>query len=97
MYATDINKDIPNILINISKNDVIGRVSIPLKYTNDELRAKHLADTFIEYFDGKCTHDSTRYDASICDFRLNPKLVNDDKLKNIFKKVENLLKKIVSK
>lgn len=97
MHATDLRKEIPIIIINISKDDVIGRVSIPLKYTNDEFRAKHLGNAFNEQFDGKCIHDGIRYDTSVCDFRLNTKLVNDDQLNSIFKRVGKIIKKLLDR
>lgn len=97
MYSTDLNKDIPNVLINIAKDEVIGRVSIPLKYINDEFyfRAKHLADMFIKEFGGKCIHDSTRYDASVCDFSLNIKNVSDGQLNEMFKQVEKIFNELL--
>ncbi|XP_031619988.1 alanine--tRNA ligase, mitochondrial isoform X2 [Contarinia nasturtii] len=97
MYSTDLNADIPNVLINITNDQVIGRISIPLKNLSDPFyfRAKHLADVFIEQFGGKCIHDSTRYDASVCDFSLNVKSVNSEQLNNMFKKVEQMLKEIL--
>lgn len=97
MQATDLRKDIPIVLINVTKDDIVGRVSIPLKYTNDDFRAKHLGDIFNNQFDGKCIHDSTRYDASVCDFRLNPKLVNDDQLNNVLKRVGDMIKKFLNR
>lgn len=97
MHATDLRKEIPIVVINVSKNEVIGRVSIPLKYTHDDFRAKHLGDTFNQQFEGKCVHDGTRYETSVCDFRLNKKLVNDERLNSVIQKVEKLLKNILNK
>lgn len=96
MHATDLRKEIPMVIVNVSRNEVVGRVSIPLKYTNDDFRAKHLGDTFNQQFDGKCIHDGTRYDTSVCDFRLNTKLVNDEQLNSVFKKIGQLLRKKLS-
>lgn len=97
MHATDIRKEIPVILINISNDEVIGRVSIPSQYTNDGFKAKHLGDIFNETFDGKCIHDGTRYDASVCDFRLDKKLVNIKGVTRVFEKIENIIKKVIGK
>lgn len=97
MQATDLRGEIPMVIINISEDEVIGRVSIPLKYTNDNFQAKHLGDEFNKKFDGKCIHDGTRYDNSVCDFRLTAKLVNEEELNNIFKKVEQLIQKCLNK
>lgn len=97
MHATDLRNEIPIVIINISKDNVIGRVSIPLKYTNEDFRAKHLSDAFNEQFDGKCIHDGLRYDTSVCDFRLNIKLVNDDQLNSIFKRVREIIKKFLDR
>lgn len=94
MHATDMRSDIPIVIINLSKDEVIGRVSIPLKYTNDEFRAKHLGDAFNNEFDGKCIHDGNRYDTSVCDFRLNIKLVNDEQLNSISKRVGQMIKNL---
>lgn len=96
MHATDVRNDIPMVVLNISKEEVVGRVSIPLKHTTDgTFRAKHLSDIFNEQFDGKCIHDGTRYDNSVCDFRLSAKLVTDKQLNDIFKKVGQLIEKIL--
>lgn len=97
MHATDIRNEIPVIIINISNEEVMGRISIPSQYTNDEFRAKHLGDVFNETFDGKCIHDGTRYGTSVCDFRLNKKLVNDKDLNDIFENIETMIKKILGK
>lgn len=97
MYATDIRKEIPVVIINLAKDDVIGRVSLPLKCTSDAFRAKHLGDTFNTEFDGECIHDGTRYDTSVCDFRLNTKLINDKHLNNILKKVEQKIKQMLDR
>lgn len=97
IHATDLRKEIPIVIINVSKDEVIGRVSIPLKYTHDDFRAKHLGDAFNRQFDGKCIHDATRYDTSVCDFSLNTQLVNDDQLDSVFQKVGQLLKKLLNK
>ncbi|XP_055315082.1 alanine--tRNA ligase, mitochondrial [Sitodiplosis mosellana] len=97
MHATDLRKEIPIVIINVSKDDVIGRVSIPLKYTNDDFRAKHLSDAFNDEFDGNCIHDGSRYDTSVCDFRLNTKLVNDEQLNSIFKRVGQMIKKFLDR
>lgn len=96
MQATDLRKEIPIVIINVTDNGVVGRVSIPLKYGNDDFRAKHIGDAFIEQFDGTCIHDGTRYDTSVCDFRLNRKLVSDNRLKSVFEKVEQLMKKLLN-
>lgn len=97
MHATDLRKDIPIVLINISNEEVIGRISIPSQFLNDQFKAKHLVDTFNDRFDGKCIHDGTRYETSVCDFRLNKQLVNDTDLNSIFKKIENVFKQILGK
>lgn len=95
MYATDLHKEIPVILLNITDTEAIGRVSIPSLHTNDDFRAKHLSDAFIATFDGKCIHDGQRYDSSVCDFRMNKTLVNDNNLDTVLKTVENILKKVL--
>lgn len=97
MYATDIRKEIPVVIINVSKDDVIGRVSLPLKCTSDDFRAKHLSDTFNMEFDGKCVHDGTRYDTSVCDFRLNTNLINDKQLNYVFQKIEQMIKRMLDR
>lgn len=95
MHATDLRKDIPIVIVNVSETEVVGRVSIPSTYINDEFRAKHLGDAFNATFDGKCIHDGQRYDASVCDFRLNKTLVNDSNLENVFRKIKETLKKVL--
>lgn len=97
MHATDLRKDIPVVIVNISDTDVIGRASIPSIHLNDKFRAKHLGDELIAKFDGKCIHDGERYESSVCDFRLNKTLVNDNNLDNLFDKIENMLKKMLDK
>lgn len=95
MHATDLRKEIPVIIVNVSDTEVIGRISIPSTYTNDDFRAKHVGDAFNETFDGKCIHDGQRYDTSVCDFRLNKTLVNDSDLNNLLGKIKNMLKKVL--
>lgn len=97
IHATDIRSEIPIAIINISDTEVIGRVSIPSKYTSENFGAKHLGDIFNDKFDGKCIHHGERYDTSVCDFRLNKKLVSDFDLKNIFEKIKTMLKTILDK
>lgn len=97
IHATDIREEIPMVIINVSSEDVHGRVSIPLKYTAEDFQAKHVGDAFNDQFHGRCVHDGTRYDNSVCDFRLTAKLVDDESLKNIFKKVEQLIEKYLNK
>lgn len=96
MHATDLRKEIPIVIVNISDTEVVGRVSIPSTYINDDFRVKHLGDTFNATFDGKCIHDGQRYDTSVCDFRLNKTLVNDNDLENVFKKIKKMLKKVLN-
>lgn len=96
MHATDLRKEIPIVIVNISDTEVIGRVSIPTMYVNDDFRAKHLGDAFNTTFDGKCIHDGQRYDTSVCDFRLNKTLVNDNDLENVYKKIKTILKKVLN-
>lgn len=96
MYATDLLNEIPVVILNITDAEVIGRVSIPTVYTSDDFRAKHLSDAFNELFDGKCIHDGQRYDASVCDFRLNKTLVNDSDLDKIFSNIKDMLKKVLN-
>lgn len=94
MHATD--REIPMVIINITNDGMaVGRASIPVRYTSYDFRAKHLADAFIVEFNGKCIHDGTRYDNSVCDFRLNAKLVNDDQLNNVFKNVGQIIQKFI--
>lgn len=95
MHATDLRKEIPIVIVNISDTEVVGRVSIPSIYINDNFRAKHLGDAFNATFDGKCIHDGQRYDTSVCDFRLNKTLVNDNNLENVFEKIKDMLKKML--
>lgn len=97
MHATDLRKEIPIVLINISHEEVIGRISIPSQFINDKFNVKHLVDTFNDTFDGKCIHDGTRYDTSVCDFRLNKQRVNDTDLNSMFKKIESVFKQILGK
>lgn len=95
MHATDLRKEIPVIIVNISDTEVVGRVSIPSIYVNADFRAKHLGDAFNETFDGKCIHDGQRYDSSVCDFRLNKTLINESDLNIVFKKIIDTLKKML--
>lgn len=95
MYATDLRKEIPAVILNITDTEAIGRISIPLLYTNADFRAKHLSDAFITTFDGKCIHDGHRYDTSVCDFRLNKTLINDSHLDNVIKNIKDILKKVL--
>lgn len=95
--VTDTAENLPIVVINISNNDVIGRVSIPLKFTTNYFTAKHLGDEFNCEFDGKCIHDGTRYDYAVSDFCLNKNLVNSDKLNDTFNRVKDIIKRISKK
>lgn len=97
MHASDILPEMPAVIINRTEEDCIGRVSLPIKYTRDDFRAKHLGDIFIAEFDGNFIHDGTRYNTSVCDFRLNYQNITDEQLDIIFQKVEQLLHTFVDK
>lgn len=95
LRISDLCEDIVLVLIMITKDDISGRISIPLKYTNDNLNAKHLGDEFNVRFDGKCIHHGTRYETSFTDFRLNKDLVNKESLNEVVAKVGEIIKKMV--
>lgn len=87
---TDGCTNIALVLIVISKNDVIGRISIPLSFTKLKCTAKQLGDEFCLKFKGKCIHNGTRLEASVTDFQLECSQVNDDSLRDVFKHFESL-------
>lgn len=95
MRMTDACDNVALVLIIISESDVIGRISIPLSYTKGKLTAKEVGDEFSLKFNGKCIHNGTRLEASVTDFHLNKSLVNDDSLKEVFKRVESLFSNIL--
>lgn len=97
MRISDSCEHLAMILIIISKNDVIGRISIPMKLTGEHFPAKHFGDKFNEKFDGKCIHHGTRYDASVMDFELNKDRVNENGLKEVFDSVEALIEDVLKK
>lgn len=97
MHATDLGKDIPMVLINISNEDVVGRISIPSQFTTENFHPKYLLEQIIKTFDGECIHLGTRYDTSVCDFRLNKQLVNDRDMKNVFEKVKSEIENVLGK
>lgn len=95
LRMSDLGEDAAIILIIISNSDVTGRITIPLKYTNEKLTAKDLGDEFNVKFDGKCIHHGTRLEASVTDFQLKKELVNEQSLKDVFKRVETVLNNIL--
>lgn len=97
MRISDYCEHLAMILIIISKNDVIGRISFPMKWTDENVSAKHFGDKFNEKFDGKCIHHGTRYETSVMDFELNKDLVNENDLKEIFDGIEAAIKEIFAK
>lgn len=97
MRISDCCEHLAMILIVISKNDVIGRISIPMKLAGKNFPAKHFGDKFNEKFDGKCIHHGTRYETSVMDFKLNKDLVNENDLKEVFDSVETVIKDIFKK
>lgn len=97
MRISDYCEHLIMILIIISNNDVIGRISIPMKLVGENYPAKHFGDKFNEKFDGKCIHNGTRYETSVMDFELNKDLVNENGLKEVFDSVEALIEDIIKK
>lgn len=95
MRISDSCEHLVMILIIISKNDVIGRISIPMKLVGEHFPAKHFGDKFNEKFDGKCIHHGTRYETSVMDFELNKDLVNENGLKEVFDSVEALIEDVL--
>lgn len=94
MRMTDACTNMALVLIIISKNDVIGRISVPLAYTEGKFTAKELADRICAKFNGKSIHHGTRLEASVTDFQLNRSVVNDEQLNNIFKEIESVFRNI---
>lgn len=95
MRMTDEYRNMSLVLIIISENDVIGRISLPLSYTNGNLTAKELGDEFCLNLNGKNVHHGTRLEASVADFQLKKDLVNDESLEKVFKRVEGLILNII--
>lgn len=95
MRMTDEYRNMSLVLIIISENGVIGRISLPLSYTNENLTAKELSDEFCLKFNGKTIHHGTRLEASVADFQLRKDLVNDESLNEIFKRVERSILNII--
>lgn len=94
MRMTDEYKDMALVLIVISENDVIGRISMPLNYSKGKLTAKELGDEFCLKFNGKSIHHGTRLEASVNDFQLKKNLVSDERLKEVFERVQRLIDNI---
>lgn len=95
MRMTDACENVALVLIIISENNAVGRISIPVSYTKGELTAKELGDEFSLKFNAKCIHDGTRLEALVSDFQLQKSLVNDESLKEVFGRVESLFSDIL--
>lgn len=94
MRMTDTYRNVPLFLLIITENDALGRISLPLSYSKENLTAKKLSDELCLKFNGKSIHHGTRLEASVADFRLEKSLINDESLKEIFERVESLCSNI---
>lgn len=95
MRMTDACENVALVLLIISENNAVGRISIPVSYTKGELTVKELGDEFSLKFNAKCIHDGTRLEAFVSDFQLQKSLVNDESLKDVFGRVESLFSNIL--
>ncbi|KAJ6633275.1 Alanine--tRNA ligase, mitochondrial [Pseudolycoriella hygida] len=91
LRMTDECADIALVLIIVSNYDVIGRIAIPISKTDAKSIIKELRDEFCGTFNGKCIHEGSRLEAYVADFQFDKTRINDDSLKNAFKRAENLL------
>lgn len=89
MRMTDPYQNLAMVLIIISRDNVIGRASVPLD-DNRQLTAKDLSDEFCRQFDGQIIHNGTRSEASVSDFQLKNRKINEENLKEVFGRIENL-------
>lgn len=94
---TDFRKDVPIIVINVSNETVCGRISVPLKYIEDNFTTKHLSDEFNSRFEGKCLHDGTRFESAVNDFVLKRDAVNVEKLKNALENVRKIIRNALNR
>lgn len=94
---TDLHKDIPIVVINLSSDAVSGRASIPMKYVNENFTAKHLCDEFNRQFQDRCQFQvvSTRYEASVCNFVLKTDAVDKEKLQAALGKLGEIIEDIL--
>ncbi len=90
MRMTDSYKNLALVLIVISRDGVYGRVSVPLDGPDQKLTAKELTDEFCSKFNGETIHHGTRSGSSVCDFQLNKSAVNEDGLKEVIGRIENV-------
>lgn len=94
MRMTDTHRHLPLALIVISGNVAIGRVTMPIGDNERSLIAKEISDEFCLRFDGTTIHHGTRLGASVCDFQLTSSLINEADLKDVFERIENLVRKV---
>lgn len=94
LRMTDLcSNDMVLVLIIISSDGVVGRITVPFDHVNRQLTSKQLSDEFCHRFKGRGIHHGTRLQATVSDFVLKKSEVSEEGLKEIFKRIENLVGK----
>ncbi|KAG4069870.1 hypothetical protein HA402_009577 [Bradysia odoriphaga] len=91
MRMTDTYNHLPLVLIVISGEVAIGRITIPMADNDRNLTAKELSDEICMKFDGTIHHHGRQLGTSVCDFQLKSSLINEANLKEMFQRIENLV------
>lgn len=95
MRMTDTYSHLPLVLIVISGDVAVGRISIPITDNEKSITAKELSDEFCMKFDGTIIHHGTRAREWVCDFQLKSSLISETRLTEVFQRIENLIGKVM--